>query len=55
MTLKDLFEVREMTYPLQMDKKNIGIGKRTKVSNQKVTIRDTKTGKSYGSKTLIQK
>ena len=55
MKLKDLFEQHEMTYPLQLDKKNRSIGKKTKVSNQKVTLRDTKTGKSYGSKTIIQK
>lgn len=62
MKLKDLIapnqtdvKAREMKYPLIMDKKNRSIGKRTKVSAQKVVVRDSKTGVVYGRRSIIQK
>ncbi len=48
-------KAREMKYPLVMDKKNRKIGLRTKVSAQKVVVRDTKTGVVYGRRSIIQK
>lgn len=44
---------KEMSYPNMY--KNNNYGKETKVRPETVTIRDTKTGKVYGRKTIVQK
>lgn len=44
-----------MKNPPTMDKRWRGVGGRTKIRPEKVTIRDTNTGKVYGTRTLIQK
>lgn len=45
----------EMKYPNVYDKKNIDMGSRTKISKQKVIVRDSKTGKVWGMRTIYQK
>ena len=43
-----------MTHPNVYDKKNRDYGKRTKLRKEKVTVRDTKSGKVYGQRTIQQ-
>lgn len=45
----------EMRFLSVYKKSNRGIGAKIKTQPEKVVIRDTKTGKRYGSRTLIQK
>lgn len=45
----------EMKYHNTMDKKRRGIGAKTKTRPETVVIRDSKTGKVYGRRTLVQK
>lgn len=45
----------KMKYHNTMDKKRRGVGASTKVRPETVVIRDTKTGKVYGRRTLMQK
>jgi len=45
----------EMTYPNVYDKKNRDFGKRSKIRPERVTVRDSKTGKIYGYRVLFQK
>lgn len=45
----------EMRFLNAYKKSNRGIGAKTKTQPEKVVIRDTKTSKRYGSRTLIQK
>ena len=44
---------KEMSYPNVYQNKDVG-GK-TKISPQKVVVRDSKTGKVYGRRTVYQK
>jgi len=44
----------EMSYPNVYDSKNRNYGARDKVRKEKATIRDSKTGKVYGRRTIIQ-
>ena len=44
----------EMTTPNVYKKENRGIGAKTKVKTEKVTVKDSKTGKIYGYRTVIQ-
>lgn len=46
---------KEMHNPNVFKPKWRGVGARTKTRPEKVVIRDTKTGKRYGTRTLIQK
>lgn len=45
----------EMKYHNTMDKKRRGVGAKTKTRPETVVLRDTKTGKVYGRRTLVQK
>jgi hypothetical protein len=45
----------EMKYHNTLDKKRRGVGAKTKTRPETVVIRDTKTGKVYGRRTLVQK
>jgi len=45
----------DMSYPNVYDKKNRDYGRRTKTRTERVTIRDSKTGKIYGYRTVVQK
>ena len=45
----------EMRYPNIYDIKNLNYGKRKKLRYEKVTVRDSKTGKIYGRRTIVQK
>lgn len=60
MKLKDLYtpnqsdkEAKEMTFPNVY--KNKDVGGKTKVRKEKVVVRDTKTGRVYGMRTVAQK
>jgi len=44
-----------MKYHNTMDKKRRGVGAKTKVRPETVVIKDSKTGKVYGRRTLVQK
>lgn len=44
----------EMTYPNVYKKENRGVGKNTKVRVEKVTIKDSNTGKEYGHRAVVQ-
>ena len=44
----------EMHYPNVYDPKNRDYGKRSKLRSEKVTIKSSKTGKVYGTKTIHQ-
>jgi hypothetical protein len=44
----------EMTTPNVYKKENRGIGKKTNVKTEKVTVKDSKTGKEYGHRTVVQ-
>lgn len=46
---------RPMKYHNTMDKKRRGVGAKTKVRPETVVVKDSKTGKVYGRRTLIQK
>ena len=46
---------RHMRYHNTMDKRYRDMGARKKVRPEKVEIRDTKTGKVYGRRTIMQK
>ena len=43
-----------MKNPKTMDKKWRGVGANTKVRPEKVTIKDSNTGKTYGTRTIVQ-
>lgn len=45
----------EMTYPNVYDKKNLGIGLKTKVTPKTVIMRNTATGAIYGRRTIMSK
>lgn len=45
----------EMKYHNVMDKKRRGVGAKTKMRPETVTVKDTKTGRVYGRRTLVQK
>lgn len=60
MKLKDLYtpnqsdkKAKEMSLPNYMDNKDAG--SKTKVRKEKVVVRDSKTGRVYGMRTVIQK
>jgi hypothetical protein len=60
MKLKDLYKPNqsdkgavEMSYPNYM--KNRKVGGKTKTRKEKVVVRDSKTGRVYGMRTVIQK
>ena len=44
---------KEISYPNQMDKTNWGKKKKTKTTD--VIVRDTKTGKIYGRRQIVQR
>ena len=44
----------DMSYPNVYREKNRNYGARSKVRKEKVTVRDSKTGKIYGRRTIIQ-
>jgi len=44
----------EMSYPNVYDKKNRDFGARKKLRKEKVTLRDTATGRVYGRRTIVQ-
>ena len=44
----------EMSYPNVYDEKNRNYGARKKARKEKVTVRESKTGKVYGRRTIIQ-
>ena len=44
----------DMSYPNVYDRKNRDYGARKKIRKEKVTVRDSKTGKVYGRRTIIQ-
>lgn len=46
---------KEMKYPNVYDKKNRGIGAKTKISTQTIIARNTKTGQVYGRRSIAQK
>ena len=45
---------QEMKLPNVYKKENRGIGKKMNVKDEKVTVRDSKTGKIYGYRTVVQ-
>ena len=48
-------KAKEMKYHNTMDKSYRDVGTKTKIRPESVILRDTKTGKIYGRRTLIQK
>ncbi len=44
----------EMKYPNVYDKKNRNVGARKKVRKDMVVVRDSKTGRVYGRRTIYQ-
>lgn len=47
-------QASEMTTPNVYDVKNRGIGAKTTAKREKVTVKDSKTGKIYGRRTVVQ-
>lgn len=45
----------EMKFPLQMDSAKLDFGGKSKVRAEKIVMRDTKTGRIYGSRVVYQK